>query len=149
MIEFRRAGREDCELLFRWRNDPRTRKHSLNPEALVEAEHRKWFASTLENERRILLLACAEGKVVGVLRFDLLDEPVRTAEVSIYVDPERHGQGLGKEILKGVEVWLEKNTEIDRLHAKVVQDNRPSVEIFKGCGFRQKYIFFEKELSRT
>jgi RimJ/RimL family protein N-acetyltransferase len=148
VIEFRRAGWEDCELLFRWRNDPRTRKHSFNPEAIAEAEHHKWFAASVQDDRRILLLACADSKVVGVLRFDLLDEPLRTAEVSIYVDPERHGQGLGKEILKGVEAWLKENTEIERLHAKVMQDNRPSVEIFKGCGFRQKYILFEKELSR-
>jgi RimJ/RimL family protein N-acetyltransferase len=149
VIEFRKAGWEDCELLFRWRNDPRTRKYSLNPGVLEEAEHRKWFASSVENDRRILLLACAESKVVGVLRFDLVDESLRTAEVSIYVDPERHGQGLGKEILKGAEVWLKENTQIERLQAKVVQDNRPSVGIFKGCGFRKKYVFFEKEVSRT
>ncbi|MBN1104390.1 MAG: GNAT family N-acetyltransferase [Deltaproteobacteria bacterium] len=149
MIEFRKAGWEDRGLLFRWRNDPLTRRYSLNPEPLVEAEHNQWFAASMENERRILLLACVDGTVVGVLRLDLVDESLRTAEVSIYVDPERHGQGLGKEVLQGAAIWVEKNTSIERLQAKVVQDNGPSVRIFKGCGFREKYVFFEKEVSRT
>ncbi|MBN1106868.1 MAG: GNAT family N-acetyltransferase [Deltaproteobacteria bacterium] len=147
MIEFRKATREDCELMFRWRNDPRTRRHSFNREELAEDAHRKWFAASLENDRCILLLACAEGTAVGVLRFDLLDEPSRMAEVSIYVDPERHGQGLGKKILKGVEGWLRENTEIERLHARVMRENSASVKMFKKCGFQEKYLFMEKGLS--
>lgn len=147
VVEFRRAVWEDCDLLFRWRNDPRTRRQSFNREELAEDEHRKWFAASLESDRRIILLACTEGKVVGVLRLDLLDERPRSAEVSIYVDPDRHGQGLGKRILRGVDDWLKENTEIYHLHARIMRGNTASMEAFKGCGFQEKYVSFEKDLS--
>jgi len=36
----------------------------LQPEELAEKEHRKWFAASLESDRRIVLLASIDGKVM-------------------------------------------------------------------------------------
>jgi len=51
------------------------------------------------------------------------------------VDPDRHGQGLGKRILKGVDEWLKKNTEIERLQARIMRRTLPPCRYSRGVVF--------------
>ena len=144
MITFRKAREEDCKDIFQWRNHPKVRKYFFDSREITYSEHKKWFEKSLKRDDRIILLAYDDSQAVGVIRFDFLKSEPLKAEIDIYVDPEFQKQGLGKEILIEGENWLKKNTQIKTLLSKVKEDNQASVKIFRYCGFKPKYIFFEK-----
>ncbi|MGH9883258.1 MAG: GNAT family N-acetyltransferase [Pyrinomonadaceae bacterium] len=57
------------------------------------------------------------------------------AEVSVYVEKDSRGKGLGKVLLEQLIVHSEQN-QIS-LQASVFPENRASVELHKSCGFRE------------
>jgi len=146
MITLRRAELRDCRTIFNWRNHPEVRRHFFDPRRLSYEEHEKWFKSSLEKKDRFIFLAYRGDHAVGVLRFDILDEMPGTAEVDIYVAPDYQGRGLGKSILHEGERWVKKSGNIQKLVAKVKDENEASLRMFRACGFSVKYVLFEKLL---
>jgi L-amino acid N-acyltransferase YncA len=58
------------------------------------------------------------------------------AEVSVYVDAERRGQGVGALLLETLVKESEKNG-IWTLQASIFPENAASVKLHKACGFRE------------
>ena len=54
-MRFRRATQKDCELLWKWANDPVTRDNSFSPAKISWDEHRDWFNSTWLTIGRLFL----------------------------------------------------------------------------------------------
>jgi len=102
--------------------------------------------TTVPLRDRIILIASEGNRPVGVIRFDFGTLGPDTAEIDIYVSPEDQGRGLGKTILMEGTAWIKKNTGIKRLFARVKSDNKASIRMFKGCGFKESYIAFLKEV---
>jgi hypothetical protein len=48
---FRRAKKEDCELIYKWANDPEVRKNSFSGAAITVENHQKWFESKLADSK--------------------------------------------------------------------------------------------------
>jgi RimJ/RimL family protein N-acetyltransferase len=149
MITLRRAKPEDCHSIFEWRNHPKVRQFFLNNKKLTFSEHEKWFEKSLKMDDRIILIAYDGTKAVGVLRYDIIKEDPRAAEIAIYVAPELQGRGYGKQILNEGNNWLLKKTRIRKLVAKVIEENRASVRMFKKCQYKSRYLFFEKEIAEN
>lgn len=87
---------DDAERLFKWRNDPETRKNSRNTEPIDFKKHMEWLRASLENPQRKIYIAEDDGVSVGVVRSDLEGDLV---ELSWTIAPEARGRGLGKEML--------------------------------------------------
>lgn len=146
MITLRKAEPKDCARIYEWRNHPKVRLFFFDSREISYAEHERWLRETLERSDRFLLVAQRMGEAVGVIRFDLKEGDPSAAEVDIYVAPGFQGQGMGKEILLKGAKWIEENTEIERLTARVKEENAASVKMFRGCGFRSRFIEFEKRI---
>jgi L-amino acid N-acyltransferase YncA len=58
------------------------------------------------------------------------------AEVSVYIDPARHGQGIGKALLQSLITENEANG-IWTLQAGIFPENIASIRIHEGAGFRR------------
>lgn len=58
------------------------------------------------------------------------------AEVSVYIEKDSRGKGLGKVLLEQVIVQSEQNG-LWTLQASVFPENRASVELHRFCGFRE------------
>ena len=149
MITLKKVGIEHCELIYGWRNHPKTRRYFLDPKEIPFDEHEKWFAHSLTRDDRIILLAYEAHAPVGIIRFDILKTPPLTAEIDIYVDPERHRQGFGRKMLAEGENWIRKNACIDRLIARVKEGNLASIKAFQSNGFVTSFVLFEKKLSHN
>ena len=57
------------------------------------------------------------------------------AEVSIYIDPDAQGKGVGTQLLNALIV----NSELEgfwTLQSGIMQDNEPSIRLHARCGFR-------------
>jgi UDP-2,4-diacetamido-2,4,6-trideoxy-beta-L-altropyranose hydrolase len=147
-IQVRRARQDDCERMLEWRNHPVTRRYFFNAEPIDAYTHRAWFVAVLADTRhRHLLIAEDEtGCPIGVVRFD---EEGDSAQVDIYLVPERHGHGLGKAMLNAALQWLAKNSSVRQVHADVLAENVASRQMFAAAGFANTVCRFSLDLCRT
>lgn len=139
------ATTADCETLYRWRNHPTVRANSTTTAPIAWSDHEQWFKASLTRDDRILLLGRLEDAPVGVVRFDRVDPA--TAEVSIYLDPERLGQGIGARLLDAGETWMSQAwPQVRRLTATVKAGNIASERLFANGGYTRLASNYQKEL---
>ncbi|MDP3789218.1 MAG: GNAT family N-acetyltransferase [Candidatus Omnitrophota bacterium] len=96
-IKMRRADKSDCIDLFKWRNDPETRKNSVNGTDEVPLEdHIKWFKSKLKDPKTRLYIGISGKNKVGLMRFDIGGDIIK---VGTNVNPAFRGMGVGSRIM--------------------------------------------------
>jgi UDP-2,4-diacetamido-2,4,6-trideoxy-beta-L-altropyranose hydrolase len=146
-VAIRLAAEADSETIWQWRNHPAIRRVSRQGDEIAWSEHQNWFSSVLENPNRHLLLARDPKGDLGVVRFDCDDGG---AEVSIYLAPQRLGEGRGAALLLAAESWL-ANTSGDTLtvRAEVLNGNAASEELFSSCGYVFAAGMFRKTVGKT
>jgi RimJ/RimL family protein N-acetyltransferase len=126
---------DDATLLWRWANDPETRRNAFTKAPIPYDAHVAWLRARLASEAtRLLIFADAQGPV-GQVRFDRAGDD---AEVSIVVAPERRGAGLGRAMLgEAVQALRAEHGADVRLRALVLPHNTRSLAMFRACGFAQ------------
>ena len=136
-LRVRKAEREDSDLMYRWRNDPVTRIVSRNPEEIGPKQHAVWLQRTLADKERLLLIGEVGQMPVGVVRFDRVSPD--DAKISVYVDPELHGLGLGEALVKAgeeaVRAWAGKGVTIV---THVLGGNTRARKAFEAAGYSFK-----------
>lgn len=144
-IEARAVGMADAELVHRWRNDPATRAVSIDDSDIPLDDHMRWFETSLAAPERRRIYMGQIGLVdVGVVRFDALgsDEARQLWEVSIYLDPDLPGLGLGPPLLLAGESALVRDvTGNIRFSAQTLASNTASQAMFRRCGYRGETSF--------
>lgn len=124
----------DAELLWRWANDPETRRNSFTRTPIPYPDHRTWLAERLASETTRLWIFEDGGDPVGQVRVDAAGD---VAEIHIAVAPDRRGRGYGTRILaEAVHRFREENGRA-RLQASVLEHNVASLKLFGACGFRE------------
>ena len=135
-LHLRPATLEDIHLLYGWRNHASVRNASMNSSSIAYQDHAQWFRTALGDPKRLLLVGQVGEVPVGSIRFDL--EANHCFEVSLYVDPELQGLGLGKHLLAAGERMLSAKNSAShsfRVDANVKQDNVASRRLFEACGY--------------
>lgn len=132
-VALRRAQLSDVRRVLDWRNHPKTREHIFNPAPIAWEEHLSWFTRVVEDPASALLIGEVDGQPVGVLRFDPLGDRVR---ISIYLDPERHGQGIGSALIDAGTQWLAaERPHVRQVIAEVMHSNTASRKAFAEAGY--------------
>lgn len=138
-VLIRRAADEDAHLIYRWRNHPATRAMSEDQAAIDLEGHLLWFAASVAPDSGRLIFVGQIGPIpIGVVRFDRVAPKGETKQyiVSIYLDPDLHGLGLGPPLLAAAERALVTST---RSAARIVAVTRPenaaSQAMFRSCGY--------------
>lgn len=133
-MRLRRARSNDADKTWVWRNHEDTRRYFVDPSPVPLETHRLWWEKVLADNTRVLLLASRCGTDVGVLRYDLSGD---VAVVSVYLDPELHGIGLGSVLLRAGEAWLNTHYPATQaMEAAVLAENGPSQRAFAAAGFQ-------------
>jgi L-amino acid N-acyltransferase YncA/predicted GNAT family N-acyltransferase len=60
----------------------------------------------------------------------------RTAEITIYLNPDYFGKGIGKATMKKLET-IARNHDISVLIGVIIGDNLASIQLFEKCGFEK------------
>lgn len=142
-VAVRKATRADAQCLHDWRNHPSVRAMSRNPAPIGLEEHLRWFDGVLASPMRHVLIGESDGQAIGVVRFDAAADG--SAEVSIYLSPERTGSGQGTELLRAAHEWLQReHTHIEHLHAEVNAGNQASHRLFERCGYTLQSTHYSK-----
>ena len=133
IIELRSAAAADGPMLWKWRNDPLTRRMFRTSHMISWEEHAAWFAQVLQDPGKILLIAQDAVGPIGVVRFDSVADG-RT-EVSTNINPERRSQGLGRAALLAACGHAFRTLGVTELSADIRSDNAASIAIFTRVGF--------------
>jgi UDP-2,4-diacetamido-2,4,6-trideoxy-beta-L-altropyranose hydrolase len=140
----REATESDRRQIFEWRNHPEVRRLSRDPAAIGWETHVKWYAETLHNPDRALLIAESAGRPVAVVRFDISAD---SAEVSVYLVPDELAGGWGAQALSCAAQWLrQRRPQVRQILAIVLPANLASRGAFTNAGFRERSIIFHQEL---
>ncbi|WP_373532726.1 GNAT family N-acetyltransferase [Vampirovibrio sp.] len=138
-IQLKRVISDDREALFHWRNHPSVRQHSIHTDEISWDAHCQWFEQTLQNPQRVLLLGQNENGPVGVLRYDLHED--HSALISVYLVPERMGQGWGALLLKAGNQWLKgEYPAVSPVLAEIFPDNPASIRAFEKAGYQKALL---------
>lgn len=128
-ISLEPATVDDADRLFRWRNDPVTRKNSRNTNPVKWAEHIAWFQQTLMSPERKVFVAYNESRSpVGSVHIHNFGGCI---EIGWTVAPEHRSQGYGRAM---VEAALRFSPDQD-IFAIIKTANRASLRIANSCGF--------------
>jgi RimJ/RimL family protein N-acetyltransferase len=132
-LDCRLATMDDALLLWRWANDPETRRNSFTKRAIPHAEHRAWLERRLASPAtRIWIFGDAEGPI-GQVRCELEGG---AAELHISVAPERRRRGFGRAMLsQAVGLIRDLQGPQVKIRASVFEINARSLALFKACGF--------------
>ena len=144
-VELREATSEDAEQMFSWKNDPRTREHNFDSKPVSWQAHVEWLNETLQRGDKCLLIGEIDNQPIGVLRFDNLDS---VAQISIYLVPELHSQGLGSCLLEAGCSWVQHHHPgTKKIQAHVVTKNSKSLKMFNKKGFFEVSRILELDCS--
>ena len=136
-LKIRLAERRDIMTIWRWRNDPLTRRNSVNQKPVTLLKHREWFSRLFDSNNTTLFIGIDKfsDKEIGMVRFDKSDKNL--AEASINLNPFFRGNGLGGNLLNlGVYSYTTSNPHT-KLFAKIKRNNKKSVKTFLKAGFQQ------------
>lgn len=149
-IAQRTATLNDAEILLTWRNHPSTRRFSRQPEKIRSEEHIVWLKTRLEkSELEPFYLFTEDSRAIGMSRLDALSNSLQRFEISILVDPDQHGKGIGTRILNlTCESFFLLHPE-SLIVAHISRHNMISQKLFFSAGFRKQtsigdFIQFEK-----
>lgn len=134
MVTLRAADAGDSRLLWEWRNHPQSRAASIDTAPVPWEDHERWYAATLRNPNRLILMAVDEqSEALGMVRFDFDGEG--RATVSINIASRWRGLGLGQVILhEGLEAARASRDGVS-FTAQIRTENAASIRIFEREGF--------------
>lgn len=142
-MHLRQATLDDAQLLHEWRNHPAVRTVSNSADLINIAEHRGWMQRVLAANDRWLLVAEVGRLPVGCIRFDQSAEG--RVMVSLYLDPELQGLGLGRKLLLAGEGALSRRLGNSfTVDASVMPGNTASQHLFEACGYHGGPLRYQK-----
>jgi L-amino acid N-acyltransferase YncA len=99
------------------------------------AEQRDWFQR--HNDRHPILVAEQNGTVTGWASLTAWSDRCAysdTAEVSLYVDENRRGQGIGRKLSVAI-IQAGRDADLHTLLARIAEGNGASIHIAESQGF--------------
>lgn len=111
------------------------------------AVHRRWRGDDLEAEiaadlvdddLHLLAVEDLAGEVIGAIQWAAEDDPdYHHASVDLYLDPARHGQGLGSDAARTLCRHLLQHEGFHRLTIDPAADNVAAIRCYEKVGFQR------------
>jgi RimJ/RimL family protein N-acetyltransferase len=133
-MRVRPARKDDIMLLFKWANDPVTRRASFNQDLIPLDKHKEWFRKILSEKVALLLIVeLLENDVytpIAQVRIDSHD-----CEISFSIASEHRGKHLAADALSSAINYIKNKKIIDRMVAHIKSANEKSIKAFERAGF--------------
>jgi len=134
-LRLRRAKQADCELIWRWANEPETRAASFSSAAIPWERHVEWFNSRINDPNCFLFIAQdSQDSFVGNVRFETNREE---AVISVNITEKWRGQGYGIPLIVAAVEELFRISPITSVHAFIKMENDRSIRTFERAGFQR------------
>lgn len=137
-LKYRDAKQVDLEKIVEIYNSTiESRMVTADTEPVSVSSRQIWFDEHTSNKRPLWVIEDNQDKVIGWVSFQsFYGRPAydSTVEISIYLDKEQRGKGLGKEILQYC-IDNGANFGIKTLLGFIFSHNEPSLKLFRHFGF--------------
>jgi len=144
-LQLRPATMGDAPQLHSWRNHPTVRAVSATHDTIAFDAHEAWMRAVLADPSRWLFVGLVGQLPVGSIRFDRLASG--HLEVSLYLDPDLQGLGLGRHLLAaGERAQLAGHPAGITVDASVQPGNTTSQKIFEAGGYRGGPLQYQKAI---
>jgi UDP-2,4-diacetamido-2,4,6-trideoxy-beta-L-altropyranose hydrolase len=129
----RRAGADDCRMLWQWANDPSVRAVSFNREPIPWERHVPWFRARLADPHCFFFIAeDRAGNRLGQVRCETAGDE---AVLSVSLAREQRGRGYGETVLRLAAGEVFARSGVPAIHAYVKEGNTASAAAFRKAGF--------------
>lgn len=135
MPYIRKANDDDRRNIFDWRNDELTSQMSHTSDFVDWNGHSDWFAASLANKNRLILMCEEEitNEKVAMVRFDVEGD---RALISINLSPKMRGKRKAKGCLSDAISFFQKSySNVRFIDAEIKSVNVVSQKSFIGAGF--------------
>jgi UDP-2,4-diacetamido-2,4,6-trideoxy-beta-L-altropyranose hydrolase len=125
-IALRMATKNDIHQVYQWQCLPQTRQYALEPRTPTWLAHEAWMLKQLDSlgDYFYIIEYADDSLAVGVVRMNQI--AAQAYQLSIYVDPQYHHQGIATAALAYVDAIHFDVT----LHATVLIENSASQQLF-------------------
>lgn len=139
-MQIRDAMPSDAEGIMAIYNHAVAHTTAIWNDTLVDAANRRqWMSDRLAMGCPVLVAVDAQQQVLGYASFGpwrAFDGFRHTVEHSVYVHPDRHGQGLGKALMQAL-IERAKALRKHVMVAAIEAGNTPSIRLHQQLGFEQ------------
>ena len=87
---------------------------------------------------RVALVATLRGEIIGIARYDRLDE--ETAEVAFHISDAHQGRGVGSVLLEHLAA-IAQERGVAKFAADVLPQNHKMIQVFREAGYEVSYHF--------
>jgi ribosomal protein S18 acetylase RimI-like enzyme len=94
-----------------------------------------------------ILIAEADGVIAGYIYLKIKKTSIGTYGMvhHIFVDPEHRGEGIASALMGKAEDYF-RAQDIKKIRVTITMTNKPSLELARKFGYKEKRIVMEKEL---
>ena len=137
-INLRRIEEKDLSLIFLWRNDHEVYRWCRQNDRLHMQNHVEWFhAQAKDKSMSMYVVLTDDFDAVGVCGLTSIDYINSRAEFSLYIDPDRQGDGLGESALRALVRKGFVDYGLNCIWGEAFEDN-PAVRMFNRVGFKEE-----------
>lgn len=137
-VALRRFERSDIPYRVRWMTDDATREHMTIPDGISEESTTEWLKSIRADPQRddFTVYDTSTFECVAMIGVKTTAEhPL--PELYIFVDPSRHGSGLGRRSLELLFDWMSETGKYGGCHLSVSARNTAAVHLYRNFGFTE------------
>jgi spore coat polysaccharide biosynthesis protein SpsF len=131
-LALRPAEGADAGRLLAWRNETEAVRQSASGRAVDSVEHARWFAGAIDDPAHRIWIGELDGRPIGMVRVDVQSA---VGTVSILVDAQARGRGVGTALLRALNETLCGDCQIKTLVAHVRPANSASLKAFGANGY--------------
>ena len=100
----------------------------------------------ISSDKDVLLIIENYKEPIGVVRYEMNE--LNSAEISIYLVPNKIGTGFGKFVLLKADEWLKSNyPSIKQINANVLSNNTKSMHIFESANYKLDNSWLSKKIN--
>jgi len=134
-LRLRPVMEDDFMLLFKWANDPLTRRMSFDTTPISLEDHKKWFNNLLDHQSTQYLFIVEGNKSnnwfpIAQVRFD------ENGEISVLLAKEFRGKQLAARVIRVGIDYIQRELPLEKIVAHIKPENIASVKAFERAGFR-------------
>ncbi len=109
-------------------------KNFTKSQELELEKHKRWYEFWIESPYYLIyVLKDINRKIIGQIRYEIDGE---IAIISIYIEKEKRGKGLGKYFLEETMMGLAADKkEVKLIVAYILEENQNSLNMFSSFGF--------------
>lgn len=141
-ITLRNATEKDCEMVWKWANEPDARAVSFHSDFIAWEEHQEWFAARLNDENYLFFVVCGKrDESMGQVRFEIDSS---SALISTSLAKEFRGYGLGSRVISAACKKAMDLRDLNAIQAIIKRTNEISLKTFKQADFKKTREFIFK-----